>query len=218
MDGTTPYVIGQSGDCVAIYKPAQYLVHPVGHHDAPDVMSWLQHSPCPAAQPVHRLDLGVSGVVLCALSLEARRTLGHALETRKVSKEYWALVRGHTRSKGTIRRPLKDARRKTSLEAVTRYTRLAQFSSAYSLLCITLETGRKHQIRRHLEGLNHPIVGDRRYRGRRKAKGHEITHRIWLHARMVTLPNGVVFEAPLPSDLEDDLAALRTRHPAIGAE
>ena len=218
IPSSVPYVLRESGDILAVLKPSHYLVHPVGDHTAPDLMAWLAASDYPHAQPVHRLDLGVSGVLLCALTKESRTQLGKQLEAQGVGKVYWALVRGVTRAKGIIRRPLKDARRKKSISATTRYARLESFSPDYSLLSVTLETGRKHQIRRHLEGINHPIVGDRRYRGRRKAKPGESTHRIWLHAGTLSLPDGTVFEAPLPRDLEDDLASLRSRYPDPSAE
>ena len=69
-----------------------------------------------------------------------------------------------------------------------------------------IETGRKHQIRRHLEGIGHPVVGDRRYRGRQR-KALEVCDGIGLHAWRITLPSGVRWQAALGTSMTQILEA-----------
>ncbi len=162
----------------------------------------------PGVVPLHRLDLHTSGVLLCASDLSVRGRVQEWFAAGLVQKTYLALVHGRTHGKGTIRRGLKDARRRKTLDAVTRYTR-REALGGFSLLEVHPETGRKHQVRRHLQGLGHAVVGDTRYRPKRFRKVPAFPGRLWLHAWRVTLPDGGAFEAPLPEALESHLAVLR---------
>lgn len=116
-------------------------------------------SPRRPALPVHRLDREVAGLVVVAHSPAAAARLSRLFAGRQVEKIYRATVRGCPQSDdGTIAIPL-DGR-----EAVTVYRRLAtDAAGACSRLEIRLLTGKKHQIRRHLALLGHPILGDPRY-------------------------------------------------------
>ncbi len=90
---------------------------------------------------------------------------------------------------------------------MTRYA-LAEALGAFSLLRVRPETGRKHQIRRHLHGIGLPLVGDTRYRGRfRPVPG--FPGRLFLHAWRLSLPDGRSFESPLPPELEACILELR---------
>jgi 23S rRNA-/tRNA-specific pseudouridylate synthase len=126
----------------------------------------------------------------------------------QVNKTYMALVLGRTHKKGVIRRQLEDQRRGHALDAVTRYRTTEQLPGV-SLLRVTPETGRKHQIRRHFWGIGHPLVGDQVYRPKRRRKVFAYPGRLWLHAAALTLPDGRTFEAPLPTKLDEHLSALR---------
>jgi 23S rRNA-/tRNA-specific pseudouridylate synthase len=146
-----------------------------------------------------------------------RAMLGEALGTGRIEKTYLALAHGRTRKKGVIRRKLKDNRRKQPLPATTRY-RTLEVLGTVSLVAVRIETGRKHQIRRHFEGIGHPLVGDSRYRGRRKRGLPGAPSRLWLHARALVLPGpllgdpvaeDLVFESPLPTELLAHLGSLR---------
>ena len=216
-----PEVVAVVGGIVVVNKPAGVRTDGSDRPGVPDLPSWLDHHPDlpPGTRPAHRLDLQASGLVLCAAAPALRAAIGNALAEGEIEKTYLTLVHGHTRKKGTIRRPLQDNRRKRALPAVTRY-RTLEVLHKVSLLAVRIETGRKHQIRRHLEGIGHPIVGDTRYRGRHKRGLRGAPDRIWLHARALVLPahltgdEETVLEAPLAPELLAHLEALRAPAPA----
>lgn len=130
--------------------------------------------------PVHRLDKGTSGVLLFALDRETAALVSGAFERQEVQKRYLAIVRGHPGEEGVIDHPLTrrfdDAERRSTTpdtppqDAVTRFRRLATTelpyqvdrypTSRYALVELAPETGRRHQIRRHLKHISHPIIGD----------------------------------------------------------
>jgi 23S rRNA pseudouridine955/2504/2580 synthase len=214
-----PTIVAIHQGVVVVDKPAGVRADGSDQVGVPDLPSWLDaRTNIPSGtRPAHRLDLQASGLVLCAAAPKMRAMLGEALGTGRIEKTYLALVHGRTRKKGIIRRTLKDNRRKRPLMAVTRYRTLESLGPV-SLLAVRIETGRKHQIRRHFEGIGHPLVGDSRYRGRRKQRVTGAPARLWLHARALVLPGPLlgdataadfVFEAPLPSELLDHLALLR---------
>jgi tRNA pseudouridine65 synthase len=127
---------------------------------------------------VHRLDRPVSGVMLMALNHESQARLGHQFEQRAVKKCYIAVVRGWTEAKGLVSHalmPAREDRKKESVarSAVTGFERIARIelplpvhpypSSRYSLLALYPETGRRHQLRRHMKHISHHIIGDTSY-------------------------------------------------------
>ena len=156
---------------------------------------------------VHRLDRETSGVMLFAKSEEIQQALQNDWKNTVSERTYIALVEGHVKRKtGTITSWLKETR--THLvysspkpnggqKAVTHYAVL-KTSSHYSLLQVNLETGRKNQIRVHMQEMGYPIVGDKKYGG----KGNPIG-RLGLHANILTFKHprsGEVlrFESPIP--------------------
>jgi tRNA pseudouridine65 synthase len=130
--------------------------------------------------PVHRLDKPTSGALIMALSPDIAAKMSEQFSQNKISKQYIALVRGHTAESDCIDYPLKEmldkmtdkaARQdKPAQTAITHYQTLKQTelaipvgryaSARYSLLALRPETGRKHQLRRHMKHIFHPIVGD----------------------------------------------------------
>jgi 23S rRNA-/tRNA-specific pseudouridylate synthase len=207
----TPTLLFADDDLVVVDKPSGWLVHAGGpDSDAPDLGSWLAKQDVPTGlAPAHRLDLGTSGVVLFG-SPGVIAQLGAWFSEGRVTKRYQALVFGKTRPKGIIKRPLQDGRRGKKIEAVTRYHTVEAFKTC-SLLDITPQTGRKHQIRRHFQGLGHALVGDTRYGPRGRPTVPAFPGRLWLHAASLTLPDDREFEAPLPPELVAHLDALRDR-------
>jgi tRNA pseudouridine65 synthase len=167
---------------VAVHKPAGLLVHrsALDAHEERFAVQLVRDQIGRHVHPVHRLDKGTSGVLLFALDRDTAARLGGAFERQAVAKTYLAVVRGHPPTTGMIDHPL--TRRFDPAErrahdparppqpARTGFRRLATTelpyrvdrypSSRYALLELTPETGRRHQIRRHLKHVSHPIIGD----------------------------------------------------------
>lgn len=204
-----PRLLDEHEGIVAAHKPAHMPVHRAREDGPLDLGSWLSQQPGPAAElvPIHRLDAQTSGVVLCAADPAVRARVSAWFAAGEVDKLYVALVHGRTHRKGNIRRPLADARRGRPLQALTRYKRL-DWLGPFTLLEARPATGRKHQVRRHLHGIGHPVVGDERYRPRRFRAVPAFPGRLWLHALGLMLPDETIFQAPLPAELEAHLAHL----------
>ena len=202
-----PTVLTRGRGWVALDKPSGWLVHSAGT-DAPDLGTWLRQAGMSDHQPAHRIDGGTSGVVLFATPM-GMAPLAKAFSEGSIDKTYLALVFGHTRPKGRIKRALADGRRGRPLDAATRY-RTLELLTRCALLEVSPETGRKHQIRRHLQGIGHAIVGDERYGQRGRPTVPKFPGRLWLHAARLVLPDQTVIEAALPPELDAHLAALRS--------
>ncbi|MDP2310568.1 MAG: RluA family pseudouridine synthase [Pseudomonadota bacterium] len=207
-----PSVLSSDGDLVAVSKPTGWVVHAAMTDERYDLRAWLTAQPKlpKGLEPLHRLDRDTSGVVLYAASSITRARVGRYFMDGTVQKSYLALVQGHAHKKGVIRVPLHPDDGGAPQDAVTRY-RLEEALGAFSLLRVTPETGRKHQIRRHLHGLGLSVVGDERYTPRKKLRVPAYPGRMFLHAARIELPDGQVFEAPLPEELSKCLVALRSR-------
>lgn len=164
----------ESSEYVAVDKPYGIHIHPPEDErfripKSENGLAILRDQLGKYVYPVHRLDRSTSGVVLYALSSEAAGKLARLFSERTIKKAYVALVRGETRAAGIIDSPLAEEG-KIAVEARTLYERLGSIerpwandrfpTSRYSLLRVTPETGRFHQIRKHLRRENHPIVGD----------------------------------------------------------
>ena len=165
-------ILYQDDAIVAINKPHGLLVHrsPIAADASEFAIQLLRDQIGQKVFPVHRLDRKTSGVLLFALNDEVNKILQEAFRNKRVKKKYRALVRGFTPESGTIDYALTREDGKVQ-EAVTHYTRLETFeipvalgkhaTSRYSLLEVEPETGRMHQIRKHLAHIFHPIIGDR---------------------------------------------------------
>ncbi len=157
---------------------------------------------------VHRLDRDTSGLMVFAKSQEAKERLQHNWNNMVLSRKYLAVVEGAPEpAEGEIRSYLAENSRFEvySTEnpdegqlAITRYTTLKS-RNGYSLMEVSLDTGRKNQIRVHMKDLGHPIVGDRRYGGQSSP-----IHRMALHARTLRFVHPITrkdmnFSTPIPS-------------------
>ena len=175
---------------------------------------------------VHRLDKGTSGVMVVAKNDFAHVDLSAQFKARSVKKEYIALVHGiMEREEGEIRLPIgrhpKDRKRLSTIsrkgkEAVTTWWVIKWFNH-FSLIGVRIKTGRTHQIRVHLSSNHHPVVGDRTYgrmRGNIGPDNRSIKEGPWalkrpfLHAKSCGFVHPatrekMVYEAPLPEDLND---------------
>ena len=224
-------VLFEDEDLVVIDKPPGLVVHPAaGHADRTLVNALLFHVKDLSGiggelRPgiVHRLDKDTSGVMVIAKNDAAHRALTAAWSA--VKKEYIAIVYGKPKTdRGTINTPIgrdpghrkRMAVVKVGRAATTDYVVIESLRYV-SLLRCTLRTGRTHQIRVHLKHLGHPIIGDALYSGpqwrgipdKRVQKAIASFPRQALHAERLTIPNVGTFEAPLPQDMSELLAALR---------
>lgn len=164
---------------IAIDKPSGLLVHrsDIDRHETRFAVQLLRDQIGRRVHPLHRLDRGTSGVLLFALDGETAGAVGRQFERNEVEKTYLAVVRGWPPEAGVIDHPLSrlhdDYGRPAAGEpqpAVTRYRRLAAVelpvavdrypTSRYALVALHPETGRQHQLRRHLKHIAHPIIGD----------------------------------------------------------
>lgn len=190
-------------------KPHGLLVHRTGL-DAGETQFALQLLRDQLGRPVwpaHRLDKGTSGVLLFALNADVARALGWAFEAPdQVDKTYRAVVRGWPPAEGQIDHPLKrmedDARAgRTEVQAAqTRYRTLERYELPLpyagfpTTRCALVElqplTGRRHQLRRHMKHMAHPVVGDATHgKGplNRDVAGLLGLRRLWLHAMRLEL-------------------------------
>lgn len=170
---------------VVIDKPPGLLVHrsEIDRHETRFAIQILRDQIGQKVWPAHRLDRGTSGVLLFGLNPEIAGQLGRQFEAGTIDKHYWAVVRGHPPAEGSIAHPLSRQRddyefkgERSSEEAqsaLTHFRKLAEIelpvmvdrypSSRYALLELHPITGRRHQIRRHLKHIAHPIIGDATY-------------------------------------------------------
>jgi 23S rRNA pseudouridine1911/1915/1917 synthase len=219
-------VIFEDDDLLVVNKPAGMVVHPAyGHREGTLVNALLARYPDLAVgdegRPgiVHRLDRDTSGLIVVAKTEAALEHLRGQFKSRRVKKTYLALVHGCPPTpEGIIEAPIgRDPRQRRRMAVIaggrparTSFRRLETLGE-YSLLAVSLETGRTHQVRVHLAWLGVPVVGDGVYSRRRNRLG---LPRHFLHAWRLAFerPGGqgvIELEAPLPPDLEQVLRALR---------
>ena len=214
---------------VVVDKPVGVAAHPSPGWSGPTVIGGLAAAGYRVATSgaaerqgvVHRLDVGTSGLMVVAKSEGAYSELKRAFADRSVDKTYHAVVQGHPDpSRGTIdaaigRHPRHDWRwavTSDGKDSITHYETIEAFPAA-SLLQISLETGRTHQIRVHMSAINHPCVGDLTYGADPTLAARLGLHRQWLHAYQLAFSHPVSgervqFESPYPDDLQHALDLL----------
>lgn len=190
-------ILWQDDHYLAADKPAGVLTQ--GRDSAEELLRAQEGNPAIAA--VHRLDRETSGVLLFAKTAEALEAAIALFKTHRVLKQYAAIVAGDVERQASTLTETLDGER-----AVTHLKRLRATPDA-SFLSLRIETGRTHQIRRHLAGIRHPVVGDRRY-GVKKSDDPRVLSvtRQMLHAQELELPHPLIpgqhirAHAPLPAD------------------
>lgn len=226
-------IVYEDEDLLVINKARGMVVHPAPGHDSGTLVNALLHH-CEhlstAGDPhrpgiVHRLDKDTTGLLLAAKNDAAYYSLTGQLRERTLRREYIALVYGRVSpAEGRIAAPLgRHPRHRLRMavvpggrEAATRYRVIALLGD-FSLLQATLESGRTHQVRVHLDFIRHPVAGDPLYGpGCTPALPRPLCRGQALHARRIsfTHPRGgrrLEFTAPLPADFREGLRLLRER-------
>jgi 23S rRNA pseudouridine1911/1915/1917 synthase len=224
--------IFEDDSIIVIDKPAGLVVHPgAGNWSGTLLNGLLARNPqvanLPRAGIVHRLDKDTSGVMVAAKTEAAQLSLVRQLQARTMKRIYNALVRGYVKDSGTVDAPIdRHPRERTKMavigdvrrgesnagkSAVTHYRPMERYEF-HSLLECSLETGRTHQIRVHMQTIGFPLEGDPVYgptmtkidphvRDTFNAFGRQA-----LHARRLTLihpatSESMTFESPLPEDM-----------------
>ncbi|HZN21229.1 MAG TPA: RluA family pseudouridine synthase [Gaiellaceae bacterium] len=220
-------VLYEDEHIVVVDKPAGLPVHPgAGEQRATLASQLLTLGATGGDDPdrpgiVHRLDRDTSGTLVVARSEEAHAALQRAIRRREVERRYLALVRGHPRSRtGRVAAPIGRDRRdptRRSLDtdeprdAVTHF-RISETLAEHTLLDVSLETGRTHQIRVHLAAIELPVSGDPLY-GVKADLGLE---RQFLHAYRLRFRHPLIGdEIDVRSELSDDLQAALGRARAL---
>jgi 23S rRNA pseudouridine1911/1915/1917 synthase len=219
----------EDDDVVVVDKPAGVVVHPGAGRTGGTLANGLlaripeiaDLGPEHRWGIVHRIDRDTSGLLIVAKTPVAFDSLQAALKERSVNRRYLALVAGRfSNITGTIDAPVgRDHAHPTRMtvteggrQARSHYRRLADWEDQdESLMAVTLETGRTHQIRVHMRAIDHPIIGDPVYGPGRRMAGDP--GRTWLHAESLTFehPSGsgsMTVHAPLPADLVGSLDTL----------
>ncbi|MGP1924236.1 MAG: 23S rRNA pseudouridine(1911/1915/1917) synthase RluD [Arsenophonus sp. NEOnobi-MAG3] len=220
-------IVYEDDEIIIINKPRDLVVHPgAGNKDGTVLNALLYYYPeiinVPRAGIVHRLDEDTTGLMVIAKTISAKTHLVEALQLRKITREYEAIVNGRMTAGGTVDEPIaRHTIKRTHMAihplgkpAITHY-RVMEHFRAHTRLRLRLESGRTHQIRVHMAHINHSLVGDPVYAGRpRLLKGvseefRQIMNdfnRQALHATMLRLYHprrGIEMEwhADIPSDM-----------------
>ena len=227
-------VLFRDRSVLVIDKPAGLVVHPGAgnlRHTLQNALLALDPKLAlvPRAGLVHRLDKDTSGLLLVARTPEAHNVLTAAMAARQITRENLAVCTGVMTGGGTIDEPIGRHRtlrtrmtvRSDGRVAITHY-RIEKRFRAHTLVRVTLETGRTHQIRVHLAHVGFPVVGDPVYGGRRRIpKGSspalaaelQAFPRQALHAARLTLVHPFThreheWRSPLPGDMQRLIGAL----------
>ncbi len=225
---------------IVVNKQPGLVVHPApGHYTGTLVNGLLYHCPGLAGiggeiRPgiVHRLDKDTSGALVVAKNDPAHQNLAMQFKSRKIIKEYLALVHGEMNfESGTISLPIgRHPVDRKRMSTISRKGRIAEtlwkvrerFLGA-TLVEVNLKTGRTHQIRVHFAAIKHPIIGDSVYCGRKAEKRLakvntlnilKLAPRQMLHAWHLGFTHpftekNMFFEAPIPKDMEEVINAFR---------
>lgn len=231
-------ILYQDDWLVAVNKPSGLLVHRsmIDRSETRFAMQLLRDQLGQHVFPLHRLDKPTSGVLLFALSSETARQASALFSDRQTAKTYVAVVRGHAPNTGIIDHALKEEldkktdrladADKAAQDAVTRFQRLAAVElpiavdrypvARYSLVQCHPETGRKHQIRRHMKHISHPVIGDAKH-GKsvhnRFFQEHFSAHRLLLAATQLGFTHPItgeqiIINAPLDDTFKRVITAL----------
>jgi 23S rRNA pseudouridine1911/1915/1917 synthase len=202
------------------------VVHPSAGHPTGTLSQALAARGAAGGDPlrpgiVHRLDRDTSGLLVVAKSDEVHRALQNLIQKRELEREYAALVEGRPARSGTIDAPVgrdrverkrMSTRTDTPREARTHFE-VEEELPRTSLLKVSLETGRTHQIRAHMAAIGHPVCGDSQYgggkSGQRLGLARQFLHSRYLRFRHPITGADIACESKLPADLSRTLGLAR---------
>jgi 23S rRNA (uracil1939-C5)-methyltransferase len=201
-----PNVVYEDDELLIVEKSAHEPTLPQTEYASSLVQRARRLPNASEAVPVHRLDVGTSGLVMMVRTPELVERWQAILDAETSRKIYVVGTRGVTPSKGAITRELREDGKMYS--ARTRYRRLA-VASGHSVLRVIPEQGRTHQIRRHLAAIGHPVLGDDRYGHaptnrffeEKNALDRTFVHCVRLEFDHPTKNQRLIVEAPMPGDL-----------------
>src|SRR5262245_58759822 len=228
-------IVFEDKHLIVVDKPAELLSAPTRREETNTlqhkVEAYVRHvAKGRGAFSVHRLDRGVSGLLVFGKTQEIVRQLKDQFAASKPEREYVAIVAGHMKRKhGTFESLLatdKDLNRFSTDDeaigqlAITHYRVVAHLDGA-TLVQVRLETGRRNQIRVHFAEAVHPVLGDPRYEPELAQHARWPHQRLALHARLLGFEHPITgqslrLESPLPAEMESFLKA-RVRNPKGGA-
>ena len=204
-----PAIVFTDEHVIIADKPAGLVTAPTPESDRGDLLDQLAQQ-FGEVYLVHRLDLPTSGLLVFARTREANKRLGDAFVKHDVDRVYHAVALGDVTAQ-TIDRPIEGR------SAVTHVAPVETLTDA-TLVAVTLETGRTHQIRIHLAGIGHPVAGDPQHGGERSRTFVPKAPRLALHAAVLGFTHPatgerVRFESALPAELAAWVARLRATSP-----
>ena len=226
-------IIYEDEALLVVNKPSGLVVHPGSGNWAGTMLNALLHhapalSSIPRAGIVHRLDKDTSGLLVVAKTLSAQTALVRQLQARSVKREYLAIVQGRVDHDAKVDAPIgrhpvtrtKMAIVQNGKAAVTHYKLLERFAD-HSLIQCSLETGRTHQIRVHMQSIGHALVGDPVYGAKQKLFVQPLRDAIHtlgrqaLHATRLGLIHPLTQQAmqwqkEMPEDMQQLLSVLRS--------
>ncbi|GHT67171.1 pseudouridine synthase [Endomicrobiia bacterium] len=211
-------IVYEDDDIVIVNKQSGIVVHPSYGHPSGTLLNALMAHSKGKYNPylVHRLDKDTSGLIIFAKNEKSKISISKQLHKRAVKKMYYAAVKGTiVEHKGRIEAPLGRSPQNRKLMsvnplakkmAVTEFNVIAR-KDGYTLVEVRIITGRTHQIRSHMQYINHPIVGDQQYSGPKVIDG-KCYERQMLHAHKLTLTHPktsktINFTAELPYDMKE---------------
>lgn len=240
-------IIYEDEDLIVINKPINFVVHPGAGVKSGTVMNaMLYHYPqtknLARAGIVHRLDKDTSGLMVIALNQRTQQLLIKAISKHEVVREYEAIAIGEITAGGTIDAAIgRDPYNRTRMailpegigrDAVTHYRVMEHFRE-HTRIRLRLETGRTHQIRVHMASIDHPLLGDNQYGGKRikhivgssveldnaiKNYRHQALHAVHIEFEHPTTKEWISLDSPLPLEMQNLIELLRKDYKENGIE
>ena len=221
-------ILYQDEYIVAISKPSGLLVHrtELDPFEQQFAVQILRNQLDRYVYPIHRIDKPTSGVLLFSLNLEIAQLLSQSLQDKQIYKSYIAIVRGWMPDEISIDRGIRQGRTNERKEALTHFQCLQTAempvpigpyqSARYSLVMASPVTGRRHQIRKHLNHVSHPIIGDtwygdrdhNRYFSEKKNISQMLLHSYQLQFSHPETKKQIKIKAPLPAHWQEALSLI----------